>query len=89
MPVNLDADRIRAIASSCRRSGDAIEQQAQAMNANMQELRQALSGVPHMRLEDKFAEWNSNFKQLSQALQESHGFLNSIADRIETLVKQL
>lgn len=89
MPIQLDPEQVRSIAKSCRASGNAIERQAQTMNSQMQELREALSGVPHVGLEDRFNEWSQLFRKLSESLHESHTFLNSIADRIDKLVADL
>ncbi|HEY1388201.1 MAG TPA: WXG100 family type VII secretion target [Ktedonobacterales bacterium] len=89
MTIQLDPERVRTIANSCRNSGDAIEQQAQTMNSQMQQLQEALAGVPQVGLEDRFNEWSQLFRKLSESLHESHTFLNSIADRIDRLVTDL
>lgn len=89
MEIHVNPDQVRAIANSCRSSGEAIEQQAQTMNSQMQQLQEALSGIPHVSLEDRFNEWSRLFRQLSESLQESHSFLNSIADRVENIVRDL
>jgi WXG100 family type VII secretion target len=89
MAIQLDPDAVRRIANSCRNSSDAIEQQAQTMNSQMEELRNALSGVQQVGLEDRFNEWSQLFRKLSESLHESHTFLNSIADRIDRLVTDL
>jgi WXG100 family type VII secretion target len=89
MPYQLDPDKVRDIARRCRDSGNTIQDQAQNMNRQMQELREALSGVPQVGLEDRFNEWSQLFRKLSESLQDSHSFLNSIADRVDNLIRDL
>ena len=89
MAIRIDPERVRAIAIKCRSTGDTIEQHAHAMNSQMEELREALSGVQHVGLEDRFNEWGQLFRKLSESLHESHSFLNSIADRVDRLVADL
>ena len=88
MPFTVDPEHVRQIASACSRSGETIQQEAQNMNTQIQNLHQAIQGLP-VSMEDRFAEWNRLFSQLSESLQESQSFLNSIASRVEEVMNAL
>ena len=88
MPFSVDPEQVRNIASQCSRSGENIQQEAANMNTQMHNLQQAIQGLP-VSMEDRFAEWNRLFSQLSESLQESQTFLNSIATRVEEVMNAL
>lgn len=86
MAIRIDPQQIQQIAGACQRSSETIQGEATNMRSQMQQLQEALAGVPNIALAQKFEEWNRQFSQLSQSLQESQQYLSSVVRSVDDFV---
>lgn len=89
MAIRVDPDQIQQIAAACQRSSETIQGEAANMQSQMQQLQEALAGVPNIALAHKFEDWNRQFSQLAQALAESQQYLTSVVNSVEEFVAAL
>lgn len=89
MPIIVDRERLEAIASACTTSSNTMQQEATNMRKQMDEFREALSGISNLALADRFNEWNSLFNKMSQALEESNAYLKNVINSVDDFVARL
>jgi WXG100 family type VII secretion target len=87
--IRVDPDQIQQIAAACQRSSENIQGEAANMQRQMQQLQEALAGVPNIALAQKFEEWNGQFSSLASALADSQKYLNSVVQSVEDFVAAL
>lgn len=88
-PIRIDPGAITQIANTCKSTSNDLMTQAQTMQTQMNELRNALQGIPRLAMADRFDEWNRLFGQLSTSLQESNSYLNNVVQQVDEFVAAL
>lgn len=88
-PVSFDPERLREIASACQSSSGRLTVEADHMKSQLAALEEAVRGIPQIAQADRFDQLNRMLTQLSEALEESNTYVNSIATRVENFVIDL
>ena len=89
MPISIDVQQLTQIAATCQASSNTIQEEAARMQQQMQQLREALSGIPSLSLADRFDEWNRLFADMSNKLEESNHYLNNVVSTVDQFVASL
>jgi WXG100 family type VII secretion target len=89
MAIRVDPEQIQQIAAACQRSSENIQGEAANMRNQMQQLQEALAGVPNIALANKFEEWDGQFGQLASALADSQKYLSSVVQSVEEFIAAL
>ena len=88
-PIHIDPGAITSIANTCQRTSQELMTQASTMQNQMQQLREALQGIPRLAMADRFDEWNQMFTKLSSSLSESNAYLNKVVQQVDEFVASL
>ena len=79
----LRSEDLRRIASACQASSGRLDEEAATMRSQLNQLEEAIQGIPQRAMADRFQELNQALAQLSKTLEESNTYINNIVTRIE------
>jgi WXG100 family type VII secretion target len=88
-PIRIDPGAITQIANTCQQTSNELMSQAQTMQSQMTQLRDALQGIPRLSMADRFDEWNQMFNKLSTSLGESNTYLQNLVRQVDEFVASL
>jgi hypothetical protein len=79
-------DDLERIATACKTSSETLDTEAGALRRHVSELQEALQGIPNIAQADRFEELNRKLAEISEALQESNGFITRIVNEAEQFI---
>lgn len=89
MPISIDRDRIESIAAKCSTSSQNMQAEAETMQQQMAELREALAGIPNLALADRFGEWQQLFSKMNTSLEQSNAYLQGVIRTVDEFIASL